>query len=154
MRGIEIRKAVPSNATRLGELRHALWPESSADEHAREIYSILNGERVLTMPFVVFVAELDKTTIIGFLEADLRSHADGCDETRAVGFIEGWYVVDNYRRLGIGRRLVTAAEEWARSQGCTEMASDAWIDNEVSQQAHQAIGHEVVDRCVHFRKPL
>lgn len=34
------------------------------------------------------------------------------------------------------------------------MASDAPIDNEDSLLAHQALGFEVVDRCVHFRKPL
>jgi hypothetical protein len=46
------------------------------------------------------------------------------------------------------------AEEWAGEQGCTEMASDTWIDNEAAQRAHLALGFEVVDRCVHLRKPL
>jgi aminoglycoside 6'-N-acetyltransferase I len=32
------------------------------------------------------------------------------------------------------------------------MASDALIDNDGSQPAHEALGFEVVDRCVHFRK--
>src|SRR5688572_4077484 len=45
-----------------------------------------------------------------------------------------------------------AAEEWARGQGCTELASDTWIDNEVSQRAHAALGFELVDRCVNYRK--
>jgi aminoglycoside 6'-N-acetyltransferase I len=47
-----------------------------------------------------------------------------------------------------------AAEQWARSHGCLEMASDIWIDEEISQKAHQALGFEIVDRCVHFRKQL
>jgi aminoglycoside 6'-N-acetyltransferase I len=34
------------------------------------------------------------------------------------------------------------------------MASDTWIDDETSIDAHQALGFEIVDRCVHFRKPL
>jgi aminoglycoside 6'-N-acetyltransferase I len=34
------------------------------------------------------------------------------------------------------------------------MASDALIDNEVSQRAHKRLGFEVVDRCVRFRKGL
>jgi len=34
------------------------------------------------------------------------------------------------------------------------MASDALIDNDGSQRAHGALGFEVVDRCVHFRKQL
>jgi aminoglycoside 6'-N-acetyltransferase I len=47
-----------------------------------------------------------------------------------------------------------AAEEWARSQRCIEMGSDAPIENQGSQGAHKALGFEVVDRCVHFRKAL
>jgi DNA-binding MarR family transcriptional regulator len=40
------------------------------------------------------------------------------------------------------------------SQGCTELASDTWIDNEPSQRAHLALGFEVVNRCINFRKTL
>jgi aminoglycoside 6'-N-acetyltransferase I len=34
------------------------------------------------------------------------------------------------------------------------MASDAWLDGLESQHAHEALGFEVVDRCVHYRKLL
>jgi len=34
------------------------------------------------------------------------------------------------------------------------MGSDTWIDHEDSQLAHRALGFEIVDRCVHFRKSL
>jgi aminoglycoside 6'-N-acetyltransferase I len=34
------------------------------------------------------------------------------------------------------------------------MASDTWIDQEESIDAHEGVGFEVVDRCVHFRKWL
>jgi aminoglycoside 6'-N-acetyltransferase I len=49
---------------------------------------------------------------------------------------------------------LAAAEDWASNQGCKEMGSDTQIDNEISQIAHRALGYQVVDRCVHFRKPL
>lgn len=106
------------------------------------------------MPYLLLVAESHDHAIVGFLEADLRSHADGCDPRQPVGFIEGWYVASEHRGRGIGRQLVEAAETWARQQGCIEMASDTWIDNEGSQHAHEALGYEVVDRCVHYRKSL
>jgi hypothetical protein len=38
--------------------------------------------------------------------------------------------------------------------GAREMASDTQIDNALSQQVHEALGFQVVDRCVHYRKPL
>ena len=34
------------------------------------------------------------------------------------------------------------------------MASDALIDNTLSQDVHQRLGFEVVERSVHFRKAL
>ena len=74
--------------------------------------------------------------------------------SRPVGYVEGWYVAENHRNRGIGRKLLAAAEDWARSQGCVEIASDTWIENEVSQRVHKALGYEVVDRCVHYRKTL
>jgi aminoglycoside 6'-N-acetyltransferase I len=49
---------------------------------------------------------------------------------------------------------VCGGRQWARAQGCREMASDALIEAEMSIAAHQALGFEVVDRCVHFRKDL
>ena len=133
---------------------HALWPTSSVEEHAQELRPLLAGTAALTMPHTILVAETSEGTLIGFLEADLRSHADGCDPAQPVGYVEGWYVAEAYRERGVGTTLLAAAEDWARSYNCVEMASDAVIDNELSQRAHAALGFEVVDRCVHYRKKL
>lgn len=151
---VQIRQAKPADCDQLARLREALWPSTSAAEHARELEPILAGTTPGSMPLINFVAELEDGTLIGFGEVDLRSHADGCDPAQPVGYLEGWYVTGEYRGHGIGRRLLGAAEDWARSHGCVEMASDTWIDNELSQSCHEALGFEVVDRCVHYRKGL
>jgi aminoglycoside 6'-N-acetyltransferase I len=151
--GPVVRMGASSDLGAVARQFFALWPDGSLEEHEREAAAILAGEPVSTLPLVVLVAELD-AAVVGFVEVGLRSHADACDTTRPVGFIEGWYVEPGHRRRGIGRALVAAAEAWARSQGCHEMASDAQIDNGVSLRAHEALGFEVVDRCVHFRKRL
>ncbi len=109
---------------------------------------------MLTMPLAILVAETADRSLVGFVEVDLRSHADGCNPAQPVGYIEGWYVAPEFREHGIGRMLIEAAENWARGHNCIEMASDAVIDNQVSHQAHEALGFEVVDRCVHYRKLL
>jgi aminoglycoside 6'-N-acetyltransferase I len=153
-----IRPAQLSDHDQLLRFREALWPKSSAEEHARELTLILEGRAVTTLPLIILVAELvgdaSHRTLVGFLEVDLRSHADGCDPSRPVGYIEGWYVAETHRHKGVGKKLLAAAEDWARSQGCAEVASDTWIDNAVSQRVHEALGYEVVDRCVHYRKTL
>ena len=153
---VQIRPAQTSDLDQLARLCEALWPKSSAEEHAEELRLILGGKAalVLTMPLTIFVAEGSDGILVGFLEVDLRSHADGCDPKQPVGYIEGWYVAENHRCRGVGRKLLAAAENWARSHGSVEMASDAIIDNEMSQRAHEALGYEPVDRCVHYRKKL
>jgi aminoglycoside 6'-N-acetyltransferase I len=151
---ILVRQAQSRDRDDLVRMRTALWPDSSAEEHDREVIAILEGRAALTMPLIILVAETSERHVVGFLEVDLRSHADGCNPSRPVGYIEGWYVAENYRHQGVGKKLVAAAEDWARGHGCIEIASDTWIDNEVSQRAHEALGYQVVDRCVHYRKLL
>jgi len=153
---VRIRPAHLSDVDQLAHLLAALWPKSPAEEHAQELRLLLGGKAalVLTMPLTILVAEASDGRLIGFLEVDLRSHADGCNPSQPVGYIEGWYVAEDYRHRGIGRKLLAEAEDWARSHNCVEMASDAIIDNELSQRAHEALGYELVDRCVHYRKRL
>jgi aminoglycoside 6'-N-acetyltransferase I len=151
---IRVRPASPADRDQLARLREALWPETPASQHARELEPILAGKTPGLMPLINFVAESADGRLVGFAEVDLRSHADGCNPEQPVGYLEGWYVVEEARRSGLGRRLLSAAEDWARSHGCVEMASDTWMDNEVSQVSHAALGFEVVDRCVHYRKTL
>lgn len=154
MSKIRVRAALPVDCHQLSRLREALWPESSKEEHAKELASLLAEKKNGSMPLVIFVAEAVGGQLIGFLEAGLRSHADGCDPRRPVGFVEGWFVLERDREKGIGALLLGAAEDWARSQACVEMASDTWIDHTLSQRVHEALKFEVVDRCVHYRKTL
>jgi aminoglycoside 6'-N-acetyltransferase I len=149
---VTIRPARGSDLAELASLYLALWPEVSLEEHASELNEITG--RSTGLPSVNLIAETMEDGLAGFLQVSLRSHADGCDPSRPVGFIEGWYVIPACRRRGIGRKLLAAAEDWARNHRCKEMASDTQIDNEISQTTHQALGYQLVDRCVHFRKSL
>jgi len=101
----------------------------------------------------VFVLEREAGGLAGYVEAGARSIVDGCVSS-PVGYIEAWYVDPDVRQSGHGRALLEAAENWARSQGYTEMGSDALLWNEVSHAAHKASGYEEVDRVVGFRKSL
>src|SRR5262249_22819841 len=132
-----VRLAQPADCGQLARMRSALWPATSIDEHARETELLLAGKAAVPLPLAIFVAEASGGVLAGFLEIDVRSHADGCNPSRPVGYVEGWFVAPEYRKQRLGASLMAAAEEWARRQGCVEMASDAVIDNEVSQSAHE-----------------
>src|SRR4029077_20052898 len=149
-----IRTANPSDGLPLATLRTRLWPESSFDEHARELAAILDGRAQHVLPLIIFVAEETNGTLVGFLEAGLRSCADGCDVSRPVGYVEGWFVEEHRRGQGIGSQLLRAAEEWARAQSCREMASDADIENQLSHRVHEASGFTVTARAILYRKSL
>ena len=129
-------------------MRDALWP-SPAREHAGEIDRYFAGEA--REPLQVLIAFDEEA--IGFVELSIRPYAEGC-ETDRVAFVEGWYVDPDARGTGVGAALIGAAEEWARSQGCTEIASDTEVENVASAAAHLALGFEetAVVRC--FRKSL
>jgi aminoglycoside 6'-N-acetyltransferase I len=151
---IRVRPGEPSDREQLSLMRLALWPELSVDEDRPELDAALSGKPMGTMPVTILVAEIGDGKLVGFVEVGLRSHADGCDTSVPVGFVEGWFVSELHRRKGVGAKLLAAAENWARGHGCIEMASDTWLDNDKSQRVHEALGFEVVDRCVHYRKAL
>ena len=103
----------------------------------------------------VFVAERDGGAgrLAGFVEVGTRPYAEGCD-TSPVGYVEAWFVDADMRRSGVGRALLAAGEDWARSRGLTEMASDALLVNTLSHTAHEHSGYTETERIVCFRKPL
>ena len=130
-------------------LRKLLWDETGDAEHEDEMADIFEH----TDSQLVLVAETDNDRLVGFLEASVRPFVEDC-ETDNVGYLEGWFVEEFYRRRGIGGTLVEAAEDWAREKDCEEMASDAEVGNELSLTVHQKLGYEETSRLVHLRKVL
>jgi aminoglycoside 6'-N-acetyltransferase I len=143
------RPLLPGDTDEWVRMRVALWPESSSAELAEEARTFFDE----TDPVAVLVSPRLEGGLCGFIELSIRPWTEGC-RSRGVGYIEGWYVDPDVRQMGVGCDLVRAGEEWARSRGCTEMASDAVIDNAVSIAAHGALGYEQVERVVRFRKDL
>ncbi|WP_260703679.1 GNAT family N-acetyltransferase [Edaphobacter flagellatus] len=154
MRDRSVRQAELVDIAEIAAMCALLWTDGTEDEYRREIARLLKTKMCGPLPATVFVAQDAEGNITGFVQVGLRSHADGCDSEHPVGFLEGWFVKKQFRRQGIGKALVDAAEAWARSHGCREMASDTWIEETISLHAHEALGFEVVDRCITFRKPL
>lgn len=146
-----VRPATPRDAAAWLQLRYALWPEGSAAEHREEIERFFSGDA--REPVMVLLAEDGAGRPVGLAELSIRAHAEGCRSDR-VAYLEGWFVVPEARRSGVGRALIAAAEEWGRSQGCSEFASDAQPDNEVSAAAHRALGFTEVGLVRCFRKDL
>ena len=131
-------------------LRHALWPGP------RHTLAELEAEliEIQADPLQpVFVAANPTGGLCGMIEVSIHKEAEGCASNR-IGYIEGWYVEPEFRKQGIGSKLVQAAEAWARSQGCIEMASDTTLAYPLSPNAHEKLGYKEVQRTIHFAKKL
>lgn len=102
---------------------------------------------------MVLFAEDGDARPIGFLELSVRAYAEACQSDN-VAYVEGWYVAPEARGRGVGRALIEAAEDWAREQGCTELASDSQLDNTASVAVHRALGFSEIGQIRCFRKAL
>ena len=147
---LTVRPATPADRDAWLRMRCDLWPDG-AEDHGQEIDRYFAG--TLREPMAVLVAVDSAGAVVGFAELNIRNYAEDCVTDR-VGYLEGWYVLPRARRRGVGRMLVDAAFDWARAQGCTEFASDALIDNDVSAKAHLALGFEETVQIRCFKKQL
>jgi len=144
----DIRRAAAADKPEWVRMRQMLWPDAPVDILEYDLDEILTDPRQ-----EVFIASRADGKLVAFIEASLREYAEGC-ETSPVGYIEAWYVDETIRGQKLGREMMSAAEEWARKKGCTEMGSDTWLDNEVSIGAHVKMGYREVERLAHFLKKL
>lgn len=143
--------ARPAHLPAWGEMRAALWPWESAEDHAAQASGLYLAGHPDRQAFVALSAD---ATPVGFAEATLRrDYVEGCDSS-PVGFLEGILVVPSMRQRGIARALVDAVGEWARARDCREYASNALLDNADSHAFHAAVGFADTERVVFYRKPL
>jgi aminoglycoside 6'-N-acetyltransferase I len=132
------------------EMRLALWPDATAEEHRGYMsISLAQPER-----FLQLMMYDEKRLAVGFIEGSIRSDYVNGTETSPVGFVEGVYVIPAMRRKGVARQLFAAIGDWAHARGCRELASDALFENEASQRAHLALGFRETERVVYFSKKL
>ncbi|ODT77662.1 MAG: aminoglycoside 6'-acetyltransferase [Pelagibacterium sp. SCN 64-44] len=147
---MKIAAATQADSADWAALRQALWPNGNIARHAADIAALLDAPE----DTINLIARLADGRAVGLAEASLRhDYVNGC-KTSPVAFLEGIYVAPDHRRRGIAGQLVARVEDWARSHGCTEFASDTGLDNLASQQMHGALGFSETQRVVFFRKVL
>lgn len=149
---MNVRPVEASDRDEWLRMRMTLFPDSRPEEVDAWLENADRGGTV-DVGVAVLVADRRDGKLAGFVEIGLRSYAEGCTSS-PVAFLEGWYVDPGVRRQGLGKRLVQAAEEWARARGLAEIASDTTLDNTVSLAAHLALGYREVERQICFRKAL
>ena len=89
-----------------------------------------------------------------FAQCQLRHDYVEGTEFSPVGYLEGIYVAEAYRKQGIARDLLACCEKWAKEKGCWEFASDCELTNLESQAFHQAVGFREANRIVAYVREL
>ena len=145
---MRICRATVNDAEILAGLAARMWDTPASE--LKEMYTAVTADRREAACFLAFQDDVP----IGFAQCQLRhDYVEGTDST-PVGYLEGIYVQEPFRRHGIARLLLRECESWARQQGCTEFASDCELDNHSSLEFHLRSGFTEANRIICFTKRL
>ncbi|MDH3649272.1 MAG: GNAT family N-acetyltransferase [Saprospiraceae bacterium] len=146
---MEIQLLNSDNIPDLAHLMVALWPELSFTEAYKDCENKISTDGETT-----FLALHSDSSYSGFITVSIRfEHVEGMHSS-PIGYLEGIYVKPSFRQQGIGKLLLSHAENWCKQKGCHEMGSDAVLDNSTSHRFHNKAGFQEVNRLVCYRKEL
>lgn len=143
-----IKAAAITNAGAIAKMAVKLWPEHTVEELEKEFKDIIGGGKG-----AVFLLVLEGQPA-GFAQCQLRNDYVEGTGSSPVGYLEGIFIEQGFRRKGHARELLAACEDWARNQGCTEFASDCELDNRDSLAFHLNMGFAEANRIICFTKKL
>ena len=143
-----VRKAILADAATIANLAIKMWTSTTVDVLTEEFLDSLVGLDSATYLYII------NNTPIGFAQCQLRRDYVEGTETSPVGYLEGVYVEPGYRKLGYGKALIKACEDWAREKGCSEFASDCELHNTDSYAFHLRSGFTEANRIICFTKKL
>lgn len=143
-----VREAGKQDLDVLANLAVQMWDENSVSELIAEFSEMISKGKSQ------FFLKYENDIPIGFAQCQLRYDYVEGTKTSPVGYLEGIYIKDGYRRKGYAKELLAACESWARSNGCREFASDCEIDNTASLHFHKAMNFTEANRIICFTKTL
>lgn len=143
-----IKRAEEKDITAIAEMAAIMWDAHSVEEMKEEFAELIRSREAQ-----VFVAYMQEVPA-GFAQCQLRhDYVEGTDSS-PVGYLEGIFVKEGYRRQGCAGELLAACERWAKEQGCTEFASDCELSNRDSLRFHMHMGFAEANRVICFTKKL
>lgn len=143
-----VREAGKQDLDVLANLAVQMWDENSVSELIAEFSEMISKGKSQ------FFLKYENDIPIGFAQCQLRYDYVEGTKTSPVGYLEGIYIKDGYRRKGYAKELLTECESRARSNGCREFASDCEIDNTASLHFHKAMNFTEANRIICFTKTL
>lgn len=143
-----ISKATKTDVARVAEMAVMMWDSNSVEGLVREFETMLENEEC-----AIYVYRIDNMPV-GFAQCGLRHDYVEGTESSPVGYLEGIFVREEYRKKGYARELLTECEKWAKEKGCSEFASDCELINDVSLDFHMSMGFTEANRIICFTKRI
>lgn len=143
-----IKTASVADSKALAELAILMWGGHTIDELTADFAEIIGSDTA-----VCFIKYIDDTPI-GFAQCGLRFDYVEGTESSPVGYLEGIFIKEEHRNTGYAKELLRACEQWAKSKGCREFASDCELNNINSLKFHLAMGFEEANRIICFKKEI
>ena len=130
------------------ELANKLFPDYSKKQLKMDLQHAINAANQETF----FAVEDER--LLGFVNVSIRKdYVEGATSS-PVGYLEALYIIPQSRMEGIAKQLCQQAENWAKTQGCSQMGSDTWLTNSNSRAFHLKIGFKEEDILVHYIKDI
>jgi GNAT superfamily N-acetyltransferase len=143
--GVKIRRARISDAPQLAELSRQLGYPTTAVEIKKRMRKLKPASQN-----ALFVAESTDTGVTGWAHVTVTHLVEV--GTRAE--LNGLIVAEGQRSLGAGARLLEAAEDWARKNGCPSMSVRSNVIRERAHKFYERQGYEHYKTQKAFRKAL
>lgn len=145
---VQIKKAYAESSEAIAILAVKMWTSHTVEELAEGFAKVVNDP-----DSAVFIMT-DDSRAVGFAQCGLRHDYVEGTQSSPVGYLEGIFVEEPYRKQGCAKQLLARCEEWARGKGCSEFGSDCEINNEISRQFHLGAGFREANRIICFTKKL
>ncbi|MBQ6594436.1 MAG: GNAT family N-acetyltransferase [Clostridia bacterium] len=143
-----VKRAKIEDSGELADLAIQMWTDHAPEDLEERFRKLVMNDEA-----VCFIKYADDQPI-AFAQCQLRhDYVEGTDSS-PVGYLEGIFVREGYRKNGYAAELLSECEKWAREKGCAEFASDCELDNADSIRFHMSLGFEEANRIICFRKGL
>ena len=143
-----IQRAGKNELGILADLAVIMWDSHSVNELANEFSEMISRGNAQ------FFLKYENGVPVGFAQCQLRCDYVEGSKTTPVGYLEGIFIKEEYRRKGYARELLAACEAWAKENGCREFASDCEANNTGSFRFHKAMNFTEANRIICFIKEL
>jgi len=112
-----------------------------------DLFKTLN-ELLVDPNVAIFVADVDGR-VVGLAEVHLRhDESSSAKVAYPYGYLQSLMVEAAFRRRGVGRQLVAAAEQWAKGRGAAEMRLETWEFAAGPLSFYESIGYATLRRTL------